>query len=108
MQTGSFTQATAEHDRLMRQHARRMEDILALLAARHGRHAAYVRSAAVDQAVADDSGWFTLAPVAPGSYTLYLRVVRDDMDVEWLETVQVNEGMARVILDNSNVRGLMR
>ena len=77
-----------------------------LLAVEHGRREQAARAAAVATTLADARGWFTLAPVPPGSYTLYARMVSDKADLEWVEALRVGDTPVRIDLDESKVHGL--
>jgi hypothetical protein len=79
-----------------------------LLAARHGRRAQAARAAAVARTVSDSKGWFRLASVPPGAYTLYARLARDGDDFEWALPLEVGSGPVQVELDETPARGRLR
>ena len=106
MKEESFSIATREHDDLMRQRARVLRKMLALQAAEHGGHAAMAAARAQATVASSSSGWYTFSSLQPGTYTVYARLSNSDVDVEWVERVQLTSGVANVQLDNINVRGL--
>jgi hypothetical protein len=106
MKEESFSIATREHDDLMRQRARVLREMLALQAAEHGSHAAMAAARAQATVASSSSGWYTFSSLQPGTYTVYARLTNSNVDVEWVERVQLTSGVANVQLDNVNVRGL--
>lgn len=58
-----------------------------LLEARHGRHEARARAAAIASTSTDATGQFRLACPAAGEYLVYARMIGQAVDVEWLESV---------------------
>ena len=106
MKEESFSIATREHDDLMRQRARVLREMLALQSAEHGGHAAMAAARAQATVASSSSGWYTFSSLQPGTYTVYARLSNSDVDVEWVERVQLTSGVANVQLDNINVRGL--
>jgi hypothetical protein len=106
MHKSNFTEATQLHDDLMAERDLLLAERRDLLAAEHGRHEQAARAAAVAMTVADTRGWFTLAPVPPGSYALYVRMVSDKADLEWVEALTVGDTPVRIDLDQSKVHGL--
>jgi hypothetical protein len=106
MKEESFSIATRQHDDLMRKRARVLREMLALQAAEHGSHAAMAAARAQATVASSSVGWYTFSSLEPGTYTVYARLTNSDVDVEWVERVQVTTGVANVQLDNVNVRGL--
>lgn len=106
MQKSNFTEATQLRDDLMDERDLVLAERLDLLAAEHGRREQAARTGAVATTVTDARGWFTLAPVLPGSYTLYVRLVSEKLDLEWVEPLTVGDTPVRIDLDDSKVRGL--
>jgi len=106
MSGDNFTDSTLRKDELMRERAGVLGEIQDLLAASHGRHEQAARAAALVSTLADAKGWFNLAPVVPGSYTLYARMVADNVDLEWIEQVDVAGTPVRIDLDAANGHGV--
>lgn len=107
MSGSNFTAAMQQHDRLMVRRARVLDERQTILAARHGRHEARARGAAVAHSVADSKGWFSFTGVPAGTYVLYARLTRDDLDLEWIQTVAAEHGTVRIDLDEASARGLL-
>ncbi len=97
----NFTEAMRRRDALL---ARR-DGVLAergeLLARLHARHEAQARQAALASTETDGLGHYVLVSVTPGSYTLYGRLSRDRVEVEWLVPVSLGEDGTRVDLDET-------
>lgn len=106
LRKSNFTEGTHLHDDLMEERDGVLSERRDLLAAEHGRREQAARAAAVATTVTDSRGWFTLAPVLPGSYTLYVRMVSEKIDLEWVEALTVGDAPVRIDLDESKVRGL--
>jgi hypothetical protein len=102
----SFSTATKQHDDLMSQRSRVLQELIALQGAEHGSHAAMAAARARTTAVSNSSGWYTFSSLPPGTYTVYARIANSDTDVEWVERVEIVSGVANLPLDNVNVRGL--
>jgi len=102
MHLGSFSEATRTHDALMKERREVLSRRLDILAARHGRHESEARRVAITSTLTDSKGWYTISDVATGSYVVYTRMTRDDLDVEWFEPVEVAQGAVRQDLDDSN------
>ena len=64
------------------------------------------RDHALQTSLADTRGWFTLSSVPPGTYTIYGRLTRKNVDVEWIEKVTVGGAAVRIDLDETTARGL--
>jgi hypothetical protein len=107
MHGSNFTEATIRRDELMAERQAVLAERSDLLAAEHGRRENAAREAAVTTVVADAKGWYHLPDVPPGSYRLYARWVRDDVDLEWIEPVTVQERAVRVDLDDESARGAL-
>jgi hypothetical protein len=106
MRKSNFTEATLARDELLGERQAVLAERLDLLAAEHGRHEQAARATALATTVADARGWYTVAPVAPGTYTLYARLTGEDVDVEWVETLTVSGASVRIDLDESKAHGL--
>jgi hypothetical protein len=102
MHLGSFSEATRTHDALMKERRAVLSQRLDILAARHGRHEAEVRRVAITSTLTDSKGWYSISDVSPGAYVVYSRMTREDLDVEWFESVEVAQGAVRRDLDDSN------
>jgi hypothetical protein len=109
MHLPNFTEATRKSDALRARRSAALEERGQILATRHGRHEALARRAAVGSVVADSRGWFSLGGTRPGAYTIYSRMVREDLDLEWIERIEVSAaGTVRVDLNETTARGLLR
>jgi hypothetical protein len=106
MRNSNFTEATLLRDELLAERALALAERRDLLAVEHGRREQAARAAAVTTTVADARGWFTLTPVPPGSYSLYVRLVTDKFDLDWVEPLTVGDTPVRIDLDESKVHGL--
>jgi hypothetical protein len=106
MQDGSFSLATKKHDDLMRQRSQVLRELLALQSAEHGSHQAMAAARAQATVASSSAGWYTFSSLTPGTYTVYSRLANSDVDVEWVERVQLTSGVVNLQLDNVNVRGL--
>jgi hypothetical protein len=102
----NFTEATEERDRHMNDYRRVLSQRTDVLAALHGRHEAVARNRAVLSRAADEQGYYIFSGVEPGTYTVYARLVKKDLDLEWMETVTVGSDAVRVDLDQTTARGL--
>jgi hypothetical protein len=105
--TDSFTDDTAEYEKIMAERRRVLAGRADILAALHGRHQAEARKHSQASTVADERGFYTFAPVTPGTYTVYARLTRKDLDVEWAETVTVAAETVRLDLNPENGRGFL-
>jgi len=107
MQGPSFRESTAARDELMKERdvvlAKRQE----VLMVRHGRHEAEARRLALVTATTDSKGWFTLSPVAPGGYTVYTRLPRENVDLEWLEPITVGSAALSLEFGEDTARGML-
>jgi len=104
----NFTEATEAHDDLMSQRRKVLSERQDILAVQHGRHQAAARQAALDSAVTDSKGYFNFPAVSPGEYMIYARMVDKLLDLQWLETIDVNSGRVEIDLDESTAQGLSR
>ena len=107
MQMSNFTEATRRRDELRRERNGILEERQQVLAAEHGRHEHRARAAAVASGIADSKGFFTMTSVPPGAYTLYARMTRDDVDLEWIESLDVGSAALRIDLDETTARGML-
>jgi hypothetical protein len=104
----NFTEATETRDELMKERERVLEERKDVLAVRHGRVESAARQVALDSAVADTRGWFNFPGLSPGTYTIYARLIDDDLDLQWVETVEVASKTVEIELDESTAQGLLR
>ena len=107
MQMSNFTEATQRRDELRRERNGILDERLLVLAAEHGRNEHTARAAAVASGIADSKGFFRMTSVPPGAYTLYARMSGDDVDLEWIEPVDIGSAALRVDLDETTARGMM-
>jgi hypothetical protein len=103
----SFTESSAEYEKTMGQRRRLLAERADILAALHGRHAAEARKRSQASTVADESGFYTFGPLSPGTYTVYARLSREEIDVEWIETVTLVAEPVRLDLTPENGRGFL-
>jgi hypothetical protein len=106
MQNESFSIAREERDVLRKQRRALEAERIEILSSLNSRREAAARSAAVAGAVADGQGRFVISGLSPGEYTLYARLSRQDMDVEWLSGIRLGQGPSELVLDPSGARGL--
>jgi len=102
MHLGSFSEATRTHDALMKERSAVLSQRLDILAARHGRHEVEARRVAITSTLTDSKGWYSISDVGSGNYVVYTRMTREDLDVEWFESVEVAQGAVRQDLNDSN------
>lgn len=108
LQGSNFSASTKQHDALMAKRHEVIEARVGLLAVHHGRREAAARRAALASAVCDSRGFFIFPTVASGSYRLYARLVNRDLDLEWIETVDLGAAGVKVELDETRARGLLQ
>jgi hypothetical protein len=109
LHVSNFTQATRTRDALLDRRQAALDERQQILATCHGRNEARARRAAIDSIVADGRGWFSFADTPPGTYRVYGRMIREGLDVEWLETVEVQPtGVVHLDLNETTARGLLR
>jgi hypothetical protein len=102
----NFTEATETRDEFMKQRAKVLSERRDILAVLHGRNESAAREAALESAVADSRGWFNFPSVTQGEYTIYARMIDKTLDLQWLETVNVESGTVKIDLDESTAQGL--
>ena len=107
MQMSNFTEATRRRDEVRREREGILEERQQILAAEHGRHEHAARAAAVVSEIADSKGFFRISSVSPGAYTLYARMTRDNVDLEWIEPLDVGSAALRIDLDETTARGML-
>ncbi len=106
MQGSNFAESTKRHDALMAERKEILQERVGVLAAHHGRREAAARRAALFTAVCDARGFFVFPAIAPGSYRLYARLVDRELDLEWIEAVEVGAPGAKIELDETRAKGL--
>jgi hypothetical protein len=106
--TDNFTEDSAEYNKIMAQRRRVLAERADVLAALHGRHEAEARRRSQASTIADERGFYTFPSLPPGTYTVYARLTRKDMDVEWVETVAVASETVRLDLNPENGRGFLK
>ena len=107
MQGPSFRESTASRDKLMKERDVVLAERQEILMVRHGRHEAEARRLALATATTDSKGWFTLSPVAPGEYTVYTRLTRENVDLEWLEPITVGSAALSLEFGEDTARGML-
>jgi len=107
MQVSNFTEAVQRRDELRRERSGILEERQRVLAAEHGRHEHTARAVAVASGTADSKGFFRTTSAPPGAYTLYARMSGDDIDLEWIEPVNLGSAALRVDLDETTARGML-
>lgn len=106
LQGSNFTESTRRYDALMAERRKLLAERTAILGLHHGRRQVAARQAALATAVCDSRGFFAFPALAPGAYRLYARLVDRDLDLEWIEAVEVGVAGARIDLDETRARGL--
>jgi len=107
MQMESFAEATRRRNELRRERNGILEERQQVLTAEHGRREHRARAAAVASGIADSKGFFAISSVPPGNYTLYARMTRDDIDLEWIAPLDVGSAALRIDLDETTARGML-
>jgi len=89
MHGSSFTDSTRKHDELIKQRDQVLAKRTAILGLHHGRREAAARQAALASATCDARGFYAFPSIAPGGYRVYARLVERDLDLEWIEAVDI-------------------
>ncbi|MFQ5767948.1 MAG: SH3 domain-containing protein [Acidobacteriota bacterium] len=105
MRDSNFTRGINRKDEIMARRRDLIDEQLKILAARNGRREAAARARARAITVADPQGWFHFEAVPAGDYTLYVRLNQADIDLEWLQPVQVTAEPLKLELDESDATG---
>jgi hypothetical protein len=107
MQGPSFRESTAARDKLMKERDVVLAERQEILMVRHGRHEAEARRLALVTGTTDSKGWFRLSTVEPGEYTVYTRLTRENVDLEWLEPITVGSAPLSLEFGEDTARGML-